>query len=137
MRIFYWASYLLFILREIVAGSLRIAVEAFTPGTSTKPAIIEYHLAGTYDFEVIALASSITITPGTLVLGTASGNSEEGATLYVHAMFADSREEVVASLRDMEDRLLRASRGKEGARLAREAEYEYQRRHANDPKEQA
>ena len=73
----------------------------------------------------------------TLVLGTASGNSEEGATLYVHAMFADSRDDVVASLRDMEDRLLRASRGKEGARLAREAEYEYQRRHANDPKEQA
>ena len=128
MRVWYAISYLFFIIKEILKGALSIAVDSLSPGTSTQPAIIEYHLAGTLDVEVIGMASSITITPGTLVLGTASGNEEEGATLYVHAMFAPDRESVVNSLRDMEDRLLRATRGKEGARLAREAEKEYERR---------
>lgn len=104
--------YVGFIAVELVKGASAIAVDVLTPGEGTSPAIVELPLRCESDLEITVMASSITITPGTLVLGTAAARGDRPATLLVHAMYARSREEVVADLRDMESRLLRATRGR-------------------------
>ncbi|MGO1407431.1 MAG: Na+/H+ antiporter subunit E [Brachybacterium sp.] len=114
-RLWYTLSYLLWILTEIVKGAIAVAKGVYTPRTLSSPAIVEYRLRGTSDIDIVAMASSITITPGTLVLGTAPGTPEEDASLFVHALFAESREQVITDLTEMEDRLLRATRGRAGA----------------------
>ena len=45
------------------------------------------------------------------MVGTAHGTDTEPVTLFVHCVFDQDREEVVAGLREMEDRLLRMLRG--------------------------
>lgn len=118
MRAWYTFTYVLWIIGEIVKGSFAVAAGVYSPRTRSSPAIVEYPLRATTDLEIIAMASSITITPGTLVVGTAHGTLEEGPSLFVHVLFADSREQVVEDLREMEQRLLRASRGPGGAEAA-------------------
>ncbi|GAA1491178.1 Na+/H+ antiporter subunit E [Brachybacterium sacelli] len=108
-------SYVLWILGEIVKGSVDVAKGVYSPGTRSSPAIVEYPLRATTDVEIIMMASSITITPGTLVVGIAHGTLEESSSLFVHALFAESRDQVTADLSEMEERLLRATRGSGGA----------------------
>lgn len=118
MRAWYTLSYVLWILGEIVKGSFAVAGGVYSPRTRSSPAIVEYPLHATTDVEIIAMASSITITPGTLVVGTAHGTLEQGPSLFVHVLFAESREQVLEDLREMENRLLRATRGRGGAEAA-------------------
>ncbi|WP_377793528.1 Na+/H+ antiporter subunit E [Brachybacterium sp. GCM10030267] len=118
MRLWYTLSYALWILVEILKGSVEVAKGVYTPGVHSSPAIVEYRLRATTDIEIVAMASSITITPGTLVVGTAHGTAEERPSLFVHALFATSREQVLSDLAEMEERLLRATRGRGGADAA-------------------
>ena len=111
MRAWYTLTYVLWIIGEIVKGSFAVAGGVYSPRTRSAPAIVEYPLRAATDLEIIAMASSITITPGTLVVGTAHGTDTEPVTLFVHCVFDQDREEVVAGLREMEDRLLRMLRG--------------------------
>ncbi|MBE9403342.1 Na+/H+ antiporter subunit E [Brachybacterium sp. p3-SID1565] len=115
IRLWYGLTYVLWIVVEIVKGSMDVAKGAYSRGTKSSPAIVEFPLRCTTDAEIIAMASSITITPGTLVVGTAHGTEAEHPSLFVHALFAESREQVLADLTDMEDRLLRVTRGRAGA----------------------
>lgn len=111
MRIWYVVSYVAFIVVEVVRGSLRVAAAALGLGAGSTPSIVELPLHCRTDLEVTAMASSITITPGTLVLGTAAATESSPPTLFVHSMFGRSRREVLDGLEDMERRLLRATRG--------------------------
>lgn len=115
MRLWYAASYVLWMLVEIIKGSLDVARGVYSSRIRSSPAIVEYPLHGTTDVEIVAMASSITITPGTLVVGTAHGTRDEGPSLFVHVLFAESREQIIADLTEMEERLLRATRGRGGA----------------------
>ncbi|MGP5385298.1 Na+/H+ antiporter subunit E [Brachybacterium tyrofermentans] len=117
-RLGYMASYALWIFGEILKGSLQMAKGVYSRRTLSSPAIVEYPLRATTDIEIITMSSSITITPGTLVVGIAHGTSEERSSLFVHALFAESREQVLADLGEMEERLLRATRGADGADAA-------------------
>lgn len=111
MRLWHLLSYLLFIGREVLKGSWLIASDALTPGHDATPAIVELPLRCRSDLEVTAMASSITITPGTLVVGTASAADEgDTPTLFVHSLYGRSRAEILDGLRDMESRLLRVTR---------------------------
>lgn len=104
-------SYVLYILRSIAAGTWNVCLSAFRATATTHPAIVELPLRCRTDGEIAAMASSITITPGTLVLGTAAGTPDTPPTLFVHALFGGTREQILDDLRDMETRLLRATRG--------------------------
>ena len=61
------------------------------------------------------MASSITITPGTVTLGIAPAVGDRPQTLFVHALYGQDRDELVDGLRDMEHRLLKMTRGVAGA----------------------
>ncbi|GAA4761895.1 Na+/H+ antiporter subunit E [Citricoccus nitrophenolicus] len=103
--------YLAWLFGQIVSGSLTVARRAVTSGRFADPAIVGFPLRCATDLEVTWMASSITITPGTLVVGTAHGTDTEPVTVFVHSVFEQDREAVNQSLRDMEDRLLLMTRG--------------------------
>lgn len=119
MRLWYLAAYVAFIVVDVVRGSLRVAAAALGLGPGSTPSIVELPLCCRTDLEVTAMASSITITPGTLVLGAAAATETTPPTLFVHSMFGRSRREVLDGLQEMERRLLRATRGKDAARPGR------------------
>lgn len=108
MRVLRWISYLAFIFVEVVRGSLRLVRLTLSRSQVAEPAIIELVTNARTDLEISLLASSITITPGTLVLGVSARWEEEPPSLFVHTMF-DGREALVG-LRELETRLLRATR---------------------------
>lgn len=100
-----------FIFWEVLSGTLDVAMDAFTPGRGATPMIVEYPLRCDTDAEIAVMASSITITPGTITLGIAPALENAPATLFVQSMYSGSREELVDDLHTMESKLLRASRG--------------------------
>lgn len=101
---------------QIVKGAVDVAKDALLPGVDMQPAILELPLRCTTDLEISVMASSITITPGTITVGIASAAGAAPPTLYVHAIYADDPEAVRADLRDMEDRVLTMTRGPARAR---------------------
>jgi multicomponent Na+:H+ antiporter subunit E len=109
MRLIAVLSYLVYLVREVLAGAWRVTRSVVSPGAASSPGIVEFPLRCRTDLQITALSASITITPGTLVLGTAEAREGTPPTLFVHALFAPDRESVLADLRDMETRLLRAA----------------------------
>ncbi len=100
-----------FIAWEVVTGTATVAIDAFTPGKKATPMIVEYPLRCSTDAEITIMASSITITPGTITVGIAPALDHAPASLFVHSMYSGSREELLAELHVMESKLLRATRG--------------------------
>lgn len=106
-------GYFLWIGKEIVTGSVDIVAALFAPRGYSSPMIVQLPLRCTTDLEITMFASSITITPGTLVAAiAASDGADDPPTLFVHALFADSEEDAMDGLYDMETRMLTAMRGK-------------------------
>lgn len=112
LRPFRLAAYVLWAAKEVLTGTWDVISNLFRPGPYGKPMIVELPLRCVTDVEITMMASSITITPGTLVVATGAGTQDAPATLFVHALFGDSEDEVLDGLYDMEDRLLRAMRGR-------------------------
>lgn len=107
---------------EVVRGALRIGGDVVTPGLKVSPAIVALPLHCETDLEISVMASSITITPGTITVGIAPRTGESPPTLYVHALYGTDREQVIEDLRDMERRLLTMTRGRSDAGAAMEVE---------------
>ncbi|MBX6749387.1 MAG: Na+/H+ antiporter subunit E [Micromonosporaceae bacterium] len=99
--------YLVLLLR----ASLAVTLEIITPGTSLRPAIVEFRLRARTPWEVSVIAHLINLTPGTLVLEV----RDRPRALYVHGMFAADVAAFRRELRDLEGRILHAIRppGKE------------------------
>lgn len=104
-------AYVAWLIGQVIAGSLTVARRAVVPGRFAEPSIVAFPLRCNTDLEVTWMASSITITPGTLVVGTAHGTDSEPVTVFVHSVFDADRESVNEGLWEMEDRLLRMTRG--------------------------
>jgi multicomponent Na+:H+ antiporter subunit E len=104
-------AYVAWLIGQVIAGSLTVARRAVAPGRFAEPSIVAFPLRCNTDLEVTWMASSITITPGTLVVGTAHGSDTEPVTVFVHSVFDADRESVHDGLKQMEDRLLRMTRG--------------------------
>lgn len=111
MHLWYAIRYVLWIAGEILKGTAMIARDALTPGRRSTPQILEYPLRCETDLEITLMASSITITPGTLTVGIASAVGGAPPTLFVHAMYAD---DLASELDEMQRRLLWVTRGREG-----------------------
>ena len=76
-------NFTLFFFKETIKANLRVAHDIITPKFYMKPAIIAIPLEVKTDFEIVTLASVITLTPGTLSIDI----SEDRKTLYVHEMY--------------------------------------------------
>lgn len=111
MRIVHGISYVLFILRAVISGSFTIVSRLFRADYAA-PMIVELPMRCATDLEVTLFASSITITPGTLVTAIAAGTTTTPPVIFVHALFEDSEDSALAGLIDMESRLLAMTRGR-------------------------
>ena len=111
MRLINGVSYAGFIVWAIITGSATI-VARLLRSDYAQPMIVELPMRCATDFEVTLFASSITITPGTLVTAIAAGTSTTPPVIFVHALFEESEESALDGLIDMESRLLAMTRGR-------------------------
>lgn len=112
-RVINGISYVFFILWAIIVGTAKVVGHLFRVNRPyAHPMIVEVPLRCRTDLEVTLFASSITITPGTLVTAIAAGTATTPPVLFVHALFEDSEEAALEGLYDMESRLLAMTRGR-------------------------
>ena len=96
-----------YFLYELVKANLQVAYDVSTPRHYMKPGIVKVPLDAKTDLEITLLANLITLTPGTLSLGV----SEDRKALYVHAMYIQSKEDFVDSIKNgFEKKLLEIMR---------------------------
>ncbi len=81
-------------LRAEVKSNFTVAYEILTPTMHQTPRIIRYSVDGLNDAHRVALASAITLTPGTLIVDVSPDNK----WLYIHCMYAADRDEAVRGL---------------------------------------
>lgn len=111
MRVVRFCYYLAYLAWHILVGTADVVKSTwFSRRTIARPAIVEFPLRCATDLEISAMASSITITPGTLVLGVAAATNEDPPTLFVHSLYDNDRERVLAGLRRFETVLLNGMR---------------------------
>lgn len=105
-------SFLLWYAKEFILANVYVTLDVLRPRKRMKmsPAIIAVPAASESDAEWTMISNLITLTPGTLTLTI----SREHHLLYVHGMFVESRESLVAEIQEMEDRMLRAMRRSPG-----------------------
>lgn len=102
-------------LGQLVASSLRVAWLIVKPSgpAEMEPGIVATPIRGLSDQLTTMVANSITLTPGTLTVEV----SREPSVIYVHAIEAQSPDEIRAQVLDLERRLVVAF----GSRDARDA----------------
>ena len=110
MLVFRLLSWWWYLTAQIIIGSWNVAVAAWRPRPMSSPAIVEYPMRATTDFEIAMFASAITITPGTLVLGICPGDEKRGPSVFVHSLFDSERTSVLNGLPELEWHLLHALR---------------------------
>ncbi|WP_017616596.1 Na+/H+ antiporter subunit E [Nocardiopsis salina] len=97
---------------EVIKTSAQVLGDVLTPGSSSAPAFVEVPTRCRTDFETTMLANMISLTPGTI---TVAVGEERPAVLWVHGLYVDDRASFRAGIDRMEDRLLAATRPREGA----------------------
>ena len=99
-----WITLVLFVGREFLISSMRIAWDVLTPGHQSHPLMIEYPLRLAEPNHIAIFSSSITFTPGTL---TVDDYTRDGQNyLLIHLLYADDPKAVVASIKELEDLLI-------------------------------
>ncbi|SFS09352.1 Na+/H+ antiporter subunit E [Yoonia litorea] len=94
---------ILFFIYDLLMSSLRVAYDVLTPTDHSNPKILEMPLDVKSDIEILLVTNLISLTPGTLSLDV----TPDRKTLIVHAMFADDPDEVVQSLKNGMERMVR------------------------------
>lgn len=102
----------------LVTSSGAVLHDLITPGDQARSGIARVRSNCRTDGEVTLLSALITLTPGTLTMGTrregavgdAPGDPGARRLLYVHGLYADGPDALRAEIHDMERRLLHAMR---------------------------
>ena len=98
LRLLRFAAYFVKIL---VIANWQVAKLVLDPAMPIHPRIIRYDVTGLTATQVTTLASSITLTPGTLAVDL----SPDGQALYVHCINAPDRAAAVRELDELRARL--------------------------------
>ncbi|XAL99976.1 Na+/H+ antiporter subunit E [Phycisphaeraceae bacterium D3-23] len=94
-----FAVYFVYIL---IRANIDVAWEIITPGFHMKPRMIRYPVEGLTAVQVTTLANTITLTPGTL----SADVDDAGTCLYIHAMYAEHRQDAIDQLDELRNRLM-------------------------------
>jgi multicomponent Na+:H+ antiporter subunit E len=107
-----WAAltFIVFLVVAIVRSSFQVAAIILRPKLQLDQGIIAIPLTASSDFEIAALATSITLTPGTLSVDV--GYADDGQrVLYVHNIFTGDPAAMRREIKDeFERRILRFTR---------------------------
>ncbi len=98
---------------QLIVSVVRLALDVGTPGSTQRPRIVKLSMEGLTDLEVALLTSSITITPGTLVLAVAEADDHGPRATFVQGLFGEDEPLLMAGLEDMRDHVLAATRGRD------------------------
>ena len=93
-----WAVIKLFLLffKELWNANVDVVKHALKPKITMTPAFFAYPTELTADWEITLLSNLITLTPGTIVVHV----SDDGKTLYIHAIDLDDVDEAIASIQN-------------------------------------
>lgn len=103
------AGFMFWFAWQVLASSHGVFRDVFTRPDESNPSIVGYDAASTREWELALLSILISLTPGTLVLGTRSTHEHAPFTLYVHTMY-ETPDEVRDSVRSLEARMRTALR---------------------------
>lgn len=103
LRVEYGVRFVVWFVGEIFKASFDVARLVLRPGISTRPAVVAIRLKRADDGIATLIGALLTLTPGTLALEY----DRESRMMYVHALDADSTDEVERGVRRIEFRLLR------------------------------
>ena len=105
--------------KELVVANGSVLHDNLTPGQKSTTGIARFATRCRTDAEITLLAALITLTPGTLTIGTtvADGTQKDEdapgtRVLFVHGMYQASADELRSVLAEMETRMLMAVRRK-------------------------
>ena len=101
-KVWQMLSFSIYFLKILVKANLIVAKEIITPGKQMTPRFIRYPVEGMTNLQITSLANSITLTPGTL----ATDLSDDNKYLYVHCMYAQDREQAIAELDELKERMM-------------------------------
>lgn len=102
--------------KEVIVANIAVLRDNLTPGQDSAPGIARVPTRCETDVELTALAALVTLTPGTLTLGTTTEARTHARVLYVHGMYSDGPDALRAEVGRIEDHLLHALRRKGDAR---------------------
>lgn len=93
----------LFFLRELFYANLRVAYDVLTTRHHMRPGVVAVPMDARTSLEILALANTIALTPGSLSLDV----SADRRVLYVHVMYIDVDADATrAALKDGTERRL-------------------------------
>jgi multicomponent K+:H+ antiporter subunit E len=99
-------AYLALVLRDVVVANVEVAVLILGPASRWQPRFVPVPLRVRDDFVTTILASTVTLTPGTVSVDVQDDGSG-GRTLLVHCLRCPDPEALVSQVRDRyEARLL-------------------------------
>ncbi|SDL28876.1 multisubunit potassium/proton antiporter, PhaE subunit (TC 2.A.63.1.1) [Modicisalibacter muralis] len=95
--------YIFRVLGDIIIANLQVSKLILDPRGRMSPAFIEYPLELTEMLPITILASSITLTPGTVSVNL----RKDRRTLVIHALNTGDREDTIAQIRERYERPLK------------------------------
>lgn len=107
-----WAAvaFLIFLVWSIVKSSIQVARIILQPRLALDQGIVAIPLTASTDFEIAALATSITLTPGTLSIDVGEGTDGQ-RILYVHNLVVGDPDAMRREIKqEFEQRILRFTR---------------------------
>lgn len=106
-------GFLFWYIRELITANYSVLHDVMTPGQNSTPGIGLFHSRSETEFEFSLIAVLITLTPGTLSLGTTTREAGAQRQLYVHSLYSVDADDLREDLKDMENRMLKAVRLRE------------------------
>lgn len=91
------------LLFDIVVANIQVAALILGPSSRLQPAFIYYPLELEGEFAVTVLASTISLTPGTVTADVV----DEGRGLLIHALDVDDEATLIATIRERYERPLK------------------------------
>jgi multicomponent K+:H+ antiporter subunit E len=95
--------YLLRVLWDIVAASTSVALIVLNPWRKPRPAFVVYPLELEHPMAITVLASTISLTPGTV----STDISNDNRLLLIHALDVDDEADLIATIRQRYEQALK------------------------------
>lgn len=104
-----WGWLIIWFIGQIITSSWAVLKDLITPGIDAHPGITRVRTDCVTDTEVTMLSALITITPGTLTLGTET-DADGIRWIYVHSLYDGDPVSVADGSIDMQNHILAAMR---------------------------
>lgn len=93
--------------KEFTVSNLVVLKDILTPGNDATPGIGRYECHSMSDWAYTLFAVLVTTTPGTITVGAGRDTATGVRVMYVHGLYDVREEDLLADLREMEDRMIR------------------------------